>query len=60
MKIIEACRQGAISYVQLKQCKVIVTIQKEGDIVAITSSGRGNVRFAKSQAKMIHNFLNGE
>ena len=37
----------------------VVTMQKEGDLIGITTKGRGNVRFVKSQAKIIHQMLNG-
>lgn len=59
MKIIEAVRHGELSYVQVKQGGVVCTMQKEGDLIAIYTTGRGSVRFAKSQAKIIHHMLNG-
>ncbi|WP_210453528.1 hypothetical protein [Pantoea ananatis] len=60
MKIIEAVREGDISYVQVKHNGVHVTMQKEGSLFAIKQNGRGNVRFAKSQAKQLHYLLNGK
>lgn len=59
MKIIEAVRHGDLSFVQVKIGGVLVTMQKEGELVGITTKGRGNVRFVKSQAKLIHQMLNG-
>jgi len=59
MKIIEAVRQGELSYVQIKHNGVLVTMQKEGGIVSVNQCGRGNVRFTKSQAKQLHHLLNG-
>lgn len=59
MKIIEAVRHGELSFVQVRHAGVMVTMQKEGDLIGITTKGRGNVRFVKSQAKIIHQMLNG-
>ncbi|CAH0198233.1 hypothetical protein SRABI106_01469 [Rahnella aquatilis] len=59
MKIIEAARHGELSYVQVKQGNVVCTMQKEGELICIYVTGRGNVRFAKHQAKLIHHMLNG-
>lgn len=59
MKIIEAVRHGELSYVQVLHAGVLVTMQKEGELVCIHAKGRGNFRFAKSQAKTIHRLLNG-
>lgn len=59
MKIIEAVRDGELSYVQVRHAGILVKMQKEGDLVAITTKGRGNIRFAKSQAKTIHRLING-
>ena len=60
MKIIEAVRHGELSYVQVLHAGVLVTMQKEGDLVGIRTKGRGNVRFTKTQAKLIHQMLHGE
>lgn len=59
MKIIEAVRHGELSFVQVRHAGVLVTMQKEGDLIAISTKGRGNLRFVKSQAKLIHQMLNG-
>lgn len=59
VKIIEAVRHGDLSYVQVRCAGVLVTMQREGELVGITTKGRGNVRFTKSQAKLIHQMLNG-
>lgn len=59
MKVIEAVRHGELSFVQILHAGVLVTIQKEGDLVSMTTKGHGSVRFAKSQAKLIHQMLNG-
>lgn len=59
MKIIEALREGDLSFVQVKNNQVTVEIQKAGEFVSITTKGRGNVRFAKSQAKLLTQMING-
>lgn len=59
MKIIEALREGNLSFVQVKHNQVTVAIEKMGSLVSITTSGRGNVRFAKSQAKLLSQMING-
>lgn len=59
MKIIEAVRHGELSFVQVRHAGVLVTMQKEGDLIAISTKDRGNLRFVKSQAKLIHQMLNG-
>lgn len=59
MKIIEAIREGDLSFVQVKHNEVSVAIQKTGSLVSITTKGRGNVRFAKSQAKLLIQIMNG-
>lgn len=59
MKIIEALREGDLSFVQVKHNKVTVAIQRMGELTSITTKGRGNVRFAKSQAKLLTQMING-
>lgn len=59
MKIIEAIREGDLSFVQVKHNQVTVAIQKTGSLVSFTTKGRGNVRFAKSQAKLLIQMVNG-
>lgn len=59
MKIIEALKEGDLSFVQVKHNQVTVAIQKIGELVSITTKGRGNVRFAKSQAKLLSQMING-
>lgn len=53
MKIIEAVKDGDLSFVQVSHNGVTVAIQKVGSLVSVTTKGRGNVRFAKSQAKLL-------
>ena len=59
MKIIEALKEGDLSFVQVKHNQVTVVIKKVGELVSITTKGRGNVRFAKSQAKLLSQMING-
>ncbi|HBM8406690.1 TPA: hypothetical protein ACHS7Y_001736 [Citrobacter freundii] len=59
MKIIEALREGDLSFVQVKHNQVTVAIRKVGELVSITTKGRGNVRFAKIQAKLLTQMING-
>ena len=59
MKIIEALRVGDLSFVQVKHNKVTVAIHRMGELTSITTKGRGNVRFAKSQAKLLTQMING-
>lgn len=59
MKIIEALREGDMSFVQVKHNQATVAIHKIGELVSITTKGRGNVRFAKSQAKLLNHMING-
>ena len=59
MKIINAERHSEISVVEIKHGSIAVGIQKVGNTMTIHQSGRGNVRFAKAQAKLIHSLLWG-
>lgn len=59
MKIDEAINDGDLSFVQVSHNGVTVAIQKSGSLVAVTTKGRGNVRFAKSQAKLLSEMING-
>lgn len=59
MKIIEAIREGDLSSVKVKHNQVTIDIQKMGSLLSITTKGRGNVRFAKSQAKLLLQMING-
>lgn len=59
MKIVEAIKDGDLSFVQVSHNGVIVAIQKMGSLVSVTTKGRGNVRFAKSQAKLLSEMING-
>lgn len=59
MKIIEAVHEGDMSFVQVKHNQVTVAIQKMGELISITTKGRGNVRFAKIQAKLLSQMING-
>lgn len=57
MKIMNAERSGDVSVVNIKHNGVNVEMQRVDDVVVIHQSGRGNVRFAKSQAKILHRLL---
>lgn len=59
MKIIQAIKEGDLSFVQVSHNGVIVTIQKMGSLVSVTTKGRGNLRFAKSQATLLSEMING-
>lgn len=59
MKIINAERCEDVSVVEIKHGSVSVGIQRVGNTMTIHQSGRGNVRFAKTQAKMVHALLWG-
>lgn len=59
MKIIQAIKEGDLSFVQVSHNGVTVDIQKAGSLVSVTTKGRGNVRFAKSQAKLLSGMING-
>lgn len=59
MKIIKAENQENLSFVQAIHNGVIVTIQKMGSLVSVTTKGWVNVRFAKSQAKLLSEMING-
>lgn len=57
MKIMNAERRGDVSVVNIKHNGVNVEMHRVDDVVVIHQSGRGNVRFAKSQAKILHRLL---
>lgn len=59
MKIVNAERIDEVSVVEIKHGAIAVGIQRVGDVITIHQSGRGNVRFAKSQAKILHRLLWG-
>lgn len=59
MKIIEAAKEGDLSVVRISHNQVTVAVHRMGDLVSVTTKGRGNVRFAKSQARLLSQMING-
>ena len=57
MKIISAGSIGAFTFVECEHRGAFVRLRRLGDQVSITTGGRGNVRFAKHQAKLIASMI---